>query len=426
MKTIRTALLVGTLAASTVAGAQIVVDYSLSILQGGVATPGGEVNYATVIDADWWTDVQEPFVVKLTVPPGLQAPRACFGSDGLVTFDEQTRVLTWSGRMDNQYLAQRSCPLIFRVDSSVLPGTVLPFEATLTTSKPDPNPANDTATLTSTVLPAADLEVTGSVDVLRYRPGTPVTHTFTVKNLGPLAAHDVVVNDRLPPQVEFVSFEQIDGPVAVYDALPGGPEIQVRVPALPNGGTATFRMVVKPYPAAEAAVVINKVTVHSTAVDFHDRNNELFQVSETGPEADLAIASVRGGDGITLTVSNDGPDTVNHVVLQSTLRDDGSGYEFYDRVRYASVTPSQGTCSEPVLTSIFLSPPLPEFWLVSCTLGALNPGGTATVTVRIDRDPPSPGFIHTATINPAHNDPNGANNVTEVQVGAARRRVVRR
>jgi uncharacterized repeat protein (TIGR01451 family) len=424
MKTIRIALLAGMLAASAVAGAQIVVDYSLAIGQGGVATPGGEVIYATIVNADWWTEVQEPFVVKLTVPPGLEPPSACFGSDGLIAFDAETRVLSWSARMDNLYLAQRSCPLIFRVEPSLPPGTVLPFQGTLTTSKPDPNPANDTATFTSIVLPASDLEVTGSVDVLRYRPGTPVTHTFTVKNLGPLDAHDVVVADRLPPQVEFVSFEQVDGPPAVYDALPGGPEIQMRVPTLPNGGTATFRMVVKPYPAAEAADVINRIRVYSTAVDFHENNNELYQVTQAGPEADLAIASVRG-QGITLTVSNDGPDTVNNVVLYSALHDDG-GYGVADQVKYASITPSQGTCSAPELTSIFQSPPLPEFWTVSCTLGALAPGGTATVTVMIDRHPASPAFTHTATVTPGQNDANPANNVSEVQFGAARRRVVRR
>ncbi|HEX6099199.1 MAG TPA: DUF11 domain-containing protein [Thermoanaerobaculia bacterium] len=424
MKAIRVVLLLGTLAASTGAWGQTVVDYSLSLLQGGVATPGGEVNYAPVVDANWWTQVQEPFVVRLTVPPGLEPPAACFGSDGLIAFDAEARVLSWSARMDNEVLPQRSCPLIFRVAPSVAPGTVLTLQGTLTTSKPDPNPANDSATITSVVLPASDLEVTGSVDLQRYRPGTAVTHTFTVKNLGPLDAHDVVIADRLPLQTELVSFEQVTGPAGVFDTLPGGPEIRFRILTLPNGADATFRLVVKPTPSLGVADVVNRVTVSSTSVDFFERNNELFQLSHAGPDADLAIKSTRG-DTITLTITNRGPDTVNDVLVYNTLQDDGSRYDFVERVQYGNVTPSQGTCAAPELTSIFQTPPPPEFWSVSCNLGTLAPGATATITVAIERQPGFPAFRHSASVSPAHNDPKATNNVTQVEFKAGRRRAVR-
>jgi uncharacterized repeat protein (TIGR01451 family) len=432
VRAIRVALLLGILTASAGAWAQIVIDYRLSILQGGPATPEGDVIFALLVNADWSTNIEEPFVVRLTVPPGLEPPSVCFGSDGEIAFDAETRVLSWSSSMNNPYLAERSCPLIFRVAPTLLPGTVLPFSAALTTSKADPNPSNDTATFTSVVLPSSDLAVSTSTDIHRFRTGTTFVYTFTVANLGPTDAQDVMFVDRLAPEVTFLSFDQVDGPAA---NLPMGTilsEFQTHIPLLPNGSTATFRLTVRANPAFESANIYNEAKVHSPAVDLIHYNNETLVWTYAGPDADLAVASSRTPPTsdlhvpITIEVTNRGPDAVQNVVLRNTLQDDYTQYDFVDRVRYLTVTPSQGSCSAPEQEQPVITPPLPPYWAMQCSLGALAPGAKATVTIVIERAPLTGPLRHSSVVTPSQNDPVPENNQTQVDFHPGRRRAMRR
>lgn len=428
----RIAVFLAALAMTATAGAQIAVDYRLSILEGGVATPDGEVNYALLVDADWWTIHQEPFVVRMTVPEGLEAPLACFGADGEVTFDAATRVLSWKSSMNNEYAAERSCPLIFRVAPHVAPGTVLTFTATLKTGTPDANPANDSASLTAIVLPSSDLAVTASADHERFRAGTEFSYTFTVTNRGPIDARDVMLVDELFEHVTFLSFEQLSGPPANLPMGAIGSRFQTHIPLLPNGAGATFRLRVRANASMESATIHNQVHVRSTSVDLQWQNNEAIVWTYAGPQADLAVQTRRGPvtSGptvpITVEVTNHGPDTVQNVMLLNTLEDDSVQYDFVDRVQYATVTLSQGTCAAPELTAYIITPPLPPFWTQQCALGPLAPGATATVTLLVNRTTYTGPFQHTSAASPSQNDAVPANNASTVDVGGGRRRAVRR
>lgn len=138
--------------------------------------------------------------------------------------------------------------------------------ATLTTTSGDPNPSNNSATHTSRVLPSADLEVRNIANAGVLRPGETIAYTFTVTNHGPQDAYAVSVIDYLSPLVNFVSFEQTSGPAASlrpspYDAQAGCymPScdifIEANIPILPNGSTATFRMVVTAKTSFEAVTL---------------------------------------------------------------------------------------------------------------------------------------------------------------------------
>lgn len=405
--TIRIAVLLAALGAACTAFSET-VDFAVFISEGGVPLPGGSIVYSPVVTADRSTDAQEPFTVRLTVPPELEITSFCSDT---ATFDAATRVVTWTDRLDSRFVALESCPLTFRVAPSAAPGLTLSLTATLTTSAPDPNPANNTAVYTSVVRASADLAVSSSADVLRYKPGATVTYTFTVANHGPQDAHDVVLIDELSPFVTFVSFEQTDGPAALVGTAPNqtgfqcseprcGTYMEADIALLPNGSSATFRLVVQAKTSFEAADIINRLVVLSSSIDPSDRDNLRFLWTFAGPNADLAITSSAAPDGtVTIQVSNNGPETVNNVAVSNALSESSS---------FVSATPSQGTCSAPVLTAAIGSPPPLPFWTVDCSLGALAPGARATIAFAIEGAP----FRLASTVTPLQNDPAPANNRT--------------
>jgi uncharacterized repeat protein (TIGR01451 family) len=102
--------------------------------------------------------------------------------------------------------------------------------------------------------------------------------------------------------------------------------------------------------------------------------------------SDLVITTTGSGSSVVVTVTNNGPSNAANVVLTDTL----------DRFGFVGATPSQGFCSlsSPVLT---------------CSLGSINVGGSATVTVQTT--PPSGGWASQALHATATQiDPNPVNN----------------
>ena len=432
----RLVVLLAALFAALTASSQpeIVVDYRLSLLPSGLPYPGGEAGFALVVQADWWTDRQEPFTVKLTVPQGLETDTRC---EGTLQFDAATRVLTWSARMDNPVAAFNSCPLRFRIDPALPVGTTLSLSATLTTSKPDPNPSNDTSSVTSVVHAASDLEVKSSASPLRLKPGEPIVYTLEVRNHGPQTAQDVTLTDHLSGLVSFVSFEQTSGPPAALDAAPNARDgdcfvqgcsgaIRARL-TLPPGSAATFRLTVVANTSFESGNIRNRLLAASPgSVELADRDNVFDEFVFAGPDADLAITSHWLGSTILLRVTNDGPQAVNAVTVDAALGTAVFNYDFAELARIVSVTPSQGTCTVTLRRGLAGHPPPPDWWEMNCQVGALGAGAEATIAVAIDSPPSAGPFRFTAVVRPDHNDPRPQNNMAQVLSNAGRRRSVRK
>lgn len=80
--------------------------------------------------------------------------------------------------------------------SSTFSGTLTNTgRATITALVTDPNPGNNTQTVTSTVTPAANLSITKTNSVNALVAGTTTTYTITVNNSGPANATNTVVTD---------------------------------------------------------------------------------------------------------------------------------------------------------------------------------------------------------------------------------------
>lgn len=411
MTRLRLLLVLSFLAFAAASHAQVpdTLDYSLRILEGGVPISGGEIVYALVVNSDWWTITLPAFEVRLVVPEGIEPPRRCMGELEDLQFDRDTRVLVWPGRFGD--LAERSCPLIFRIDPSMMPGTIYSLSATLSIAAPDRNPSNNSATFTRTVVPASDLEVTSDVDVRRYKPGTTVTYTLSLTNHGPQDAQDVLLIDQVSPFLTPLSFEVTGGPAASISGT------EARIPLLRAHERMTFRLVARAKSDFESAEIGNRVTASTySTIDVHENNNESAVWTFAGPDADLSLSRSRKRDEpIVIEIANDGPDAVNDAVVSHALMADA------EEVKFLRITPSQGTCSEPVQTTLIITPPMPPHWEVKCSLGPLASGSKATIAMVVDK---AASFRLISSAGPVHNDPKPQNNVEQVvfDPAVARRR----
>jgi uncharacterized repeat protein (TIGR01451 family) len=416
------------------------LDFSLSFGPAGIPVPVRQGAIALVVRANRWTETKEPFVVRLTVPPEIEITSQC---EGATTYDAATRVFTWAGFLDNPTIT--TCPITFKIAPLLPPGTIYTLTATLTTSSPDANPSNNTASTYGVVYAAADIGLTISADPPRLKPGSTITYTFTLTNRGPDEGHSVVLTDQISPDVDFISFEQIDGPPAVIDATPKqggtpctsprcGSYVQANLGILGNGSSAAYRLIVRVKPSIEAAIIRTRATVVTTSLDLSFGDNDREVVVFAGPNADLVISASRAADTeggqipISIEVWNHGPDPVNTVKVSNYLQPRSGPWDFVETVRFVSATPSQGTCSPPEILSLIGSPTPPPIWTLDCTLGSLGPGVRVVITLFLERTARGGRFTHFAFVSPDQNDPTPANNESRVFVdlNAPRRRATKR
>jgi len=214
-------------------------------------------------------------------------------------------------------------------------GPALPIKntATATATTPDPNPNQNTGE--STVVPRqADLAVVKTVSNATPNVGETIAFTIQVSNRGPDTATNVVVNDRLPAGLTFVSAT----PAGVYD--PGTGVWTVGTVTTSDFPKLTILATVNRPASGIPPAATNTATVSGTEYD-PDPTNNTDRVTETPQYADLAVDKVVSdarpnvGDTITYTVtlSNRGKDTATGVTLLDQLP---AGLQF------VAALPSQG------------------------------------------------------------------------------------
>ncbi len=262
-----------------------------------------------------------------------------------------------------------------------------------------PEPSNDPATPADddpTVVPldaVPDIAVGKDDGVTEARPGDTLTYTITVSNVGNQNATGVVLTDTIPVGTSFVSASdggtQAGGTVTwpAFD-LAAGASVQRTLVVLVDD----------PAPAGQASLdnTAHAADDGANGQDPDPTNNDATD-SDVLIHADLAVTKtdspdpVRAGEQVTytLTVVNNGPSAEPDAVVVDTLPAD---------FVFASAVPSQGSCSA-------------AGGVVTCTLGALAAGGTATVTVVCDVPSGTPAgtYTNTVTVSGDESDPVPAN-----------------
>ena len=277
------------------------------------------------------------------------------------------------------------------------PGTIT-NTATVTGTENDPNTANNNTGPVSTTVnpippPSADLSITKTDSPDPVTVGQTLTYTITVTNNGPSGATGVTVTDTLPGSVTFVSASPTQG-----SCTPSSGTVTCNLGSLANGASAIITIQVTP---TATGTITNSAIVTGNENDPNTGNNNTGPVTTTvdpppPTNADVSITKADSPDPVpsvgqnltyTITVTNNGPATATGVVMTDTLP---------STVSWVSTNTTQGSCSGTTT--------------VTCNLGTLNNGASATITIVVMTGPPAGMIGNTASVTSNENDPNTANN----------------
>jgi uncharacterized repeat protein (TIGR01451 family) len=224
----------------------------------------------------------------------------------------------------------------------------------------DRNLANNTDTLATMVLPAADLELTLSDQPDPVLAGELLTYTLNVHNAGPSTANDVLLTDTMPENVSFVS---VDPPTCSH----GGNTVSCDLGDILVGDNEPVVIVVQVSPSA-TGTLLDSACVTSSTHDSDPDDNCRTTTTLVGTEADLAVSKVDEPDPVraeetlvyTVTVSNIGPSQATGIRMTDTLPVE---------MVLQNVDPGQGSCN-------FANP-------VICDLGSLGSGDNLQVVIEV-------------------------------------------
>ena len=295
--------------------------------------------------------------------------------------------------------------IVVQVDPNVASGTTLSNTATLASSTPDPNGANNSATATTTVVTSADLQVTKVDTPDPVTAGNTLTYTINLANAGPSDAAGVILTDTIPANTTFVSLTSFADFNCTTPAVGGTGLITCTKPtAFPSGANGNFTLVVAVDGSTPSGTVLsNTATVTATTVDPNGANNSATATTTTGAgSADVSVTKSGSPDPVdagasltyTITVANAGPSDATTVALSDALP---TGTMFA-----SLVAPAGWTCTTPAVGAT---------GSIDCSIASL--GITSAVfTLTVDTDPAllaGTVLTNTATVTSATTDPNGAN-----------------
>jgi uncharacterized repeat protein (TIGR01451 family) len=242
----------------------------------------------------------------------------------------------------------------------------------------------------------ADIAVSITDTIDPVPRGETVSYVVTATNNGPNDAHSVLIGIELPALLPLVSATSLHGTCAA-----AAPTL-VRCSFTTIAAHSSVLMVIEAMADGVATVTTRAELQSSLPLDQNPVNNKASEETTLRrPAADLAIVKTaitnpaRVGKPLrySITVSNLGPNTAFGVLVHDHLPQSAT---------FSSAIPTQGSC-------IFDGTSI-----VSCELGKLAPGMTATVALTLE--PAVAGtIVNRADVMHDYDDPNNANNDTRVE-----------
>ena len=208
--------------------------------------------------------------------------------------------------------------------------------ATVKGKEYDPNPDNNTDTVTETPQ-YADLAVDKQVSDATPNVGDTITYTITLTNLGADTATGVTLLDQVPAGLQFVSAQPSQG---TYTAGTGIWDVGTVDTVYPR--TLTIQAIVLPPSSGAPQPQTNTASVSTSDQYDPDPDNNSSSATETPKYADLDLRKTvdvprpNVGDTITFTItlSNLGKDAATDITITDLLP---AGLAFL------SATPDQGS-----------------------------------------------------------------------------------
>ena len=200
-------------------------------------------------------------------------------------------------------------------------GTVTNTASVTASNQPDPDPTDNTASVTLTTETIADLAITKTLTGSAV-PGRATTYTIVVTNLGPSPVTAASVSDLFPVALVAPAWTCIADPGSSCAAPSGAGNLATTV-TLEAGDRATF--IVTGLIASNATgLLVNTATVTAPtgAIDTNVANNSATSTVTLTPSVDVLIAksgpaSAVAGTNVVyiITVMNAGPSDATGVTL---------------------------------------------------------------------------------------------------------------
>ena len=275
--------------------------------------------------------------------------------------------------------------------------------ASVTSATDDPNGADNSVTADADVIAVADLSVAKVGDLPEFVAGQSASWTISVTNAGPSDATSVVVTDTLPA-AGFSGISSTPSQGSCPDTA------TCDLGTLAAGQTATVVVAGTVSAAFTAADITNAASVSTATFDPDAADDTSSSTVPVVPVADLSILKLAVAEPFvpgepvawSLAVTNNGPSSSEGVNVGDTLPAGAT---------ITSATTSTGSCAGAGTSTL------------SCDLGTLAPGVTATVDLVADLDPSvSPGTLgNTASVTSTTADPDAANDSSTATADVAGR-----
>ncbi|WBQ08244.1 DUF7933 domain-containing protein [Kribbella sp. CA-293567] len=264
---------------------------------------------------------------------------------------------------------------------------------TVSSVTPDPNPSDNTDSVTTKVVRSADLEVIKTSDEKSAVAGGGVGYRIAVVNRGPSDATLVEVEDVLPPGLTLLGAEPGQGSCTTT-----GRTIRCSIGTLKAGRAATVVITAAVDPGYTATTVVNTATATSPVPDPDQDNNSSTITIPVATSADVDVTKQAEPAGVTpgstfdyaIVVTNKGPSVARSVVVTDPL--------------------------PAGLTVVSVSPPCQaDGATVRCELGDV-PIGQVILSLRVRLDPGYDGstLANVATATSPTPDPERDNNTGKI------------
>jgi uncharacterized repeat protein (TIGR01451 family) len=298
--------------------------------------------------------------------------------------------------------------VVVNVAPTIAAGTIT-ATSTVSATTSDPNPANNSTTVTTTLLDKCNLIVTNSGSPSPVTAGSDITYTQTVTNGGPSACTTATFAEATPANTTFVSVAAVTTGGGTW-TCPNAAPVACTNPSVAPGSTATITAVYLVTAGTSAGTLITDTATAASAT--HDTNPSTNSATvtiavATAGQADLSVTNagspnpVNAGQNITFsqTVANGGPASATAVTLTETLP---------ANTTFVSLTGAGWTCTTATP--------------YTCTIATLAANTTANFTfvVQVSTTAASGSTItDTASVGSSTSDPNSGNNSATATVQVA-------
>lgn len=317
--------------------------------------------------------------VSLTAPAGWSTTTPAVGAAGNV---EATIASLEPG-------ASAQFTLTVGIDAGIADGTVLSNTANVASFTSDTDPANDSATVTTTIdAPEADLRTTANASPDPVAPGATLNYTLQVYNDGPAAAANATLAATLPAGTTFVSLSAPGGWSTTAPAVGSGGDIGAGIASLPPGGPHVFTLAVAiDAGLGDGTALALTATAHSDTADPDAANDSATATAtvDMPPSADLVVTisdapdPVAAGDTLTysITVTNQGPDAAPQTILAVGLAAETGFLSLSAPAGWTATPPAVGSSGNVQIIAATLAAGASADFALQVTVAAATAHGSA-------------------------------------------------